>query len=182
MLNNSKNSIELTYRGGQEPDLIHRNAPEANLVGLELEYRKDISSKLSLSSNMSFIWSEVDLSSVDGIQNKIGQLRRPMAGQSPYIINFNAYYNFSESTNLALGFNTFGKRITVVGSAEQEKDVYEEPLNKLDLTLKHQINNIKLKLSVKNILSDDHVEKQNGLISKEYDKGMDISVSASFSL
>jgi outer membrane receptor protein involved in Fe transport len=177
-----ENPIELFYRASQQPDVTYKNVPNSDLLGLELEIRKHLMDNFSLSGNFSLIWSEVDFSNVRNAQAEVGQLKRPMYGQSPYSINLNAYYQLTELTDLSLSFNTFGKRISAVANNNQQEDAYELPFNKLDLSIQHKIESMRFKLSIKNILNDSFQEEQNDVIIREYKKGLDISLSASISL
>lgn len=113
------------------------NAPSANLYGVEAEFRKTLSfvgeefDNFTFSANASYIKSEVKVPTTVNIKGK-----RPMMGQSPYLLNAGLQYSSKDENpiGVSLLYNRIGKRIWVVGNV-RDPDVYERPRNVLDLQL-----------------------------------------------
>lgn len=176
-----ENPIELFYRITQNNEVRYDNVDEANLYGVELEARKDVTEQLRLSSNLSFIYSEV--SYADGASvGRQANSERAMFGQSPYTFNANAFYVLPKiNSELTLSFNTFGKRISAVGNNEQPDDEFEEPFNKLDVSFSKNFGKASINVSIENILNDDITYKQGDTITNQYEIGTTFSVGFNFS-
>ena len=111
------------------------NSNSAKLYGVELEFRRTLQflaeqfSNITFSTNASYMKSEVK---VPVTVNKTG--KRPLQGQSPYLINAGLQYNSKQvnATGISVLYNRIGKRIWAVGNV-QDPDIYEKPRNVLDL-------------------------------------------------
>jgi len=128
------------------PGFNFGNANSAYNVGAELEIRKSFEgvfgspflNKFSLNLNASLIKSEVDFGAdADLAQDQ----KRPLQGQSPYIINSGLVYN-DEVIGLQVGaaYNIFGQRIYAVGNY-LFPTIFELPRHALDLTFSKRIGN-----------------------------------------
>lgn len=134
------------------------NAISAYSVGAELEIRKSLSSWFETSFpkyfgvllNTSYIYSQVDFGGIAPGQSD----RRPLMGQSPYIINAGLFFdNQDKQIQANLQYNIVGKRLFAVGS-EFNPDIYEMPRNVLDLTVSKGIGKrLELKLGIQDILN-----------------------------
>ncbi len=176
-----ENPIEVFYRITQNNEVRYDNVESADLIGIELEGRKDISDRLRLNSNFSYILSQVNYAEGAAVGRQ-ANLERSMYGQSPYTFNVNAFYNMpSIESDLSVSFNTFGKRISAVGNNEQPDDEFEQPFNKLDVTFTKKFGNASLNASVENLLGDDVHFKQGGVTTNRYEIGTSFSLGMSFS-
>ena len=176
-----ENPIEIFYRITQNNEVRYENVKSATLYGVELEGRKDITEQLRLSTNFSYILSDVNYA--DGSSaGRQANSERPMFGQSPYTLNVNAFYLMpginSEAT---LSFNTFGKRISAVGNNEQPDDEYEQPFNKLDFNFSKNFGKASVNASIENILNDNIEYKQGDVITNRYDVGTTFTIGFSYS-
>lgn len=135
------------------------NSKGADNVGAELELRKELgfiapSSPVMKSFtglfNLTYVYSRVELNP-GGVQTS---QERPLAYQSPYILNAAVDYTNDESgTRLRLLYNVFGPRVSQVG-AFGLPDVYEQPRNLVDFTAAQKLgDHFDLKLAVENILN-----------------------------
>ncbi|MBO6623023.1 MAG: TonB-dependent receptor [Balneola sp.] len=176
-----ENPIEVFYRITQNNEVRYDNVESANLYGVEVEGRKDITEKLRLSSNFSYILSGVEYA--DGASaGRQANADRPMFGQSPYTLNMNAFYLMpSIDSELTLSFNKFGERISAVGNNEQPDDEYEQSFDKLDLSFTKNFRNASINASIENILGDNVVYKQGDIITNQYEIGTSFSISFSYS-
>ncbi|MFP4064896.1 MAG: TonB-dependent receptor domain-containing protein [Bacteroidales bacterium] len=147
-----------------------RNVGDAELMGVELEFRKDLDfissslEKFRLSGNLTWVWSSVEMSdselSARSTYAKKGQTiesRREMAGQAPYVINAGVLYNDPDNgIDAGLFYNLKGPTLTLVGSGLYP-DVYEDPFHGLNASFRKKIGknqNTTLDLKVSNILAD----------------------------
>jgi outer membrane receptor protein involved in Fe transport len=114
---------------------------------------------------------------------------RPMANQSPYIVNLNVGYdNPKIGTALTILYNAFGRRFyyNAVGASP---DIYEMPRHLVDLTFSQKlIGGLTLKAAAKNILNShfeaDYYYTGTGqkITFKKYDIGRTISLGLNYKL
>lgn len=205
-----ENPIEkflLPNPGNPSGDPVPVNGGNATNIGLELDLRASLIhvaetlKDFSVTANMSLIRSRLTqknaikvytlgsddptLFSPDFVASK----KRPMQGQSPYVVNIGLNYaNAVSRTDINLSYNIFGKRIAEIGTklndADGNKiydDVYEQPYNQLDLTVAQKLtNNLKLKGSWKNILDDTVTFKMGKYTTHTYKPGMSFSTSVTY--
>jgi outer membrane receptor protein involved in Fe transport len=163
------NSIEQRIRNsGSGVQFTYGNAEKAISVGAELEIRKSLTNlsdvkmiqDLSLVLNSSVIYSRVYLDE----EAFAGQdLKRPMQGQSPFLINAGLNYNNAEiGLQVNAQYNVIGKRIWVVGDKESLPTVYEMPRNVIDFTFTKSLGrHFELKGGVQDILNQKVRLKQD---------------------
>lgn len=143
------------------------NVPTAQSYGIELEFRKSLSfltkneksqlNNVAFFGNFAYIKSEVEVTTTNAGGEK-SVYKRPMQGQSPYIINGGVSYNHPTS-NLAttLVFNRIGERIFAVGNGDIP-ELYEAPRNVLDFSLSKKFyKKLEVKFTVSDILSNPQV-------------------------
>lgn len=118
---NFTNPIEQYILPGANRIYTFANANSAYVTGVEFDLRKNLGftgieffKNINLIANASFIKSEIK------INNSINQVeKRPLQGQSNYVINSGFYYeNFDNGVNASLTYNVFGPRIFLVGSKD----------------------------------------------------------------
>jgi TonB-dependent receptor len=179
------NPIEMILRTGTSgtPELYFDNVGDVVNYGAEFEYRmnlgilnkKDSSSFLkdiTVYFNGALIRSVMDLSAIAG-QAEYPDARRPLQGQSPYLINAGIFYAGPKDFNVNLSYNLVGQRIAIAGSV-QEPSVWENGRNVIDFQVSKIIKKkFELKLNVKDILAQDLVYFQDINKNKKYDKGVD---------
>ncbi|MEI6851307.1 MAG: TonB-dependent receptor [Bacteroidota bacterium] len=164
------NPIEsIIIPAGSDLNYSFANARAANSLGLELEFRKSFSflksnktfkflKDFSLVLNGAYIYSRVFFDKQQSLSNKG---KRPMQGQSPYIINAGLQYqNDKIGLQLNVMYNVIGKRIVFVGDVSTP-DIYEMPHNLLDFTFSQKIYKfISVKGGVQDILNQEIQLKQ----------------------
>ena len=149
-------------------EYTYQNAEKAFNYGFEAELRKTLSSsgfleKVSVVLNGALIKSEINFT------DKVTENTRPMAGQSPYILNAGIFYSDQEKSRLMVNllYNVIGKRIYIVGQREQYSpedipDLYEMPRHLVDFVVSKKIGKYaELKFSIKDLLNQSIVYKQN---------------------
>ncbi len=176
-----ENPIELFYRITQNNEVKYDNVSSASLIGIELEARRDISDRLRLNTNFSYILSQVNYE--DGqTEGRQANDKRTMLGQSPFTLNVSAFYTFPKiNSDITVSFNTFGKRISTVGNNEQPDDEFEQPFNKLDITFGKKFKNTSISASIENILGENVEFKQGNVVTNRYQIGTTFSLAIGFS-
>ena len=179
--------IEEVFLGDSDPVLTFANATRAENTGVEFEFRKYLSflsrslNNFSLSGNLSYIDSQIDLSNVT--ESSLTSDERPLQGQSPYVVNMMLDYDLEKyQSSVSLSYNVFGKRIAQVGTFGLP-DIYEQPFHELGLVASKKFDDsyaVKMKLS--NLLSEETEFTQGDKTLRTIDKGQAVSLglSASF--
>lgn len=181
----------------ESPQFGYINAENAYSYGFEAEIRKSFQGitpwkfidRLSTNLNASLIFTEVDLG--DGAVAQ--ESKRPLQGQSPYIINSALYYDHPGNLSVSAVYNLIGPRIFSVGDV-LFPTIYEMPRNSLDLSVTKELTTkSSLKLGVQNVLNSANQffqdSDRNGRIDKNVDQsivsfrsGQLVNVSFSYSL
>lgn len=171
--------------------ITYQNAKGARVAGVELEVRKGLGflapviKDLGVLGNLTLVSSRVELD--DAQAGDQTNQERPLAGQSPFVINAGLDYNGEATgTRARLLYNVFGPRIAQVGS-NGLPDVYERSRHLVDVTVAQRIGKrFDLKLAAENILNSPvrltHGNDANGAKSvvNEYRTGATFTLSATF--
>ncbi|WP_128547400.1 TonB-dependent receptor [Larkinella soli] len=149
------------------------NAKSARNYGVEVEFRKGFPNaagtflqNLQVVGNASLINSRIDLGDViqapdlsGAIQNYplagTTDIKRPLANQSPYLVNAGLYYADPKTTWEAnILYNVAGQRIFAVGNLDNPT-VYEMPRNVVDLNISKTFNKqFEVRLGIQDILNN----------------------------
>lgn len=178
-----KNPIEMSVQEYAPDEITFKNSPKAVVYGAELEFRVILGAllktdsvkflnNLSFFSNLSYIKSEVEVFNPGSTTEKY---KRPMQGQSPYIINAGFLYNDTE-----LGFsvgamvNRIGPRIFNIGS-KNEPDRWESGRTVLDFQASKQLlkNKLDIRFTIKDVLHQKLYFYQNGDSDNNFNKEKD---------
>ncbi|MRG92054.1 TonB-dependent receptor domain-containing protein [Polyangium spumosum] len=151
------NPIEQIIIPSNRGIVSYQNAKGAQNAGVELELRKNLGfispvvSDLGVLANLTLVHSRVSLDDA-GTSVQTNNVR-PLAGQSPYVVNAGLdYASDKRGTRLRVLYNVYGRRIAQVGSLGLP-DVYEQPRHLLDVTVAQRIGKfVDLKLSAENLL------------------------------
>jgi TonB-dependent receptor len=182
------------------PDLTYKtfqNALSAETYGIELEARKRIPfipinvGNGFISANATFANSEVVSNPVvtlyNGTEygNAASNTKRPLQGQSNFMLNAAIDMNFAHDYSFALSYNTFSKKISAIGTGVLG-DEYEFPFHSLNFTASKKFGPIKISLKAKNLLDSqitfgiidqgtDEIKVKNS-----YKPGRSISIGISY--
>jgi TonB-dependent receptor len=170
--------------------ISYQNAKGAVNTGLEAEARKSLDfagqalKDFSLLGNVTVVYSRVDLD-----QSQIGvqtSQSRPLAGQSPFVINMALDWNKeSWKSRARILYNVSGPRIASVGSMGLP-DIYEQPRHLVDLSYAQGIGQSwDVKATIENVL-DAPVRFTQGedgrFLTNRYNVGSTAWVSVTYSL
>ncbi|MEQ9187572.1 MAG: TonB-dependent receptor [Cryomorphaceae bacterium] len=157
-------------------------------VGVEA----DLLDNVTLGLNAALNHSKFSLGTSDSIQTSKGSLlatnaQRPMLGASPYLIASSMSYEIelgSVRSTITVAYSVFGPRIVLAGTYGKG-DVYERPVNTLDLVLKNTLSeHFDLNISIKNLLNPRIVQTQDiaekSFVINEYKMGINYSLSLSY--
>lgn len=185
--------IELFINSGStaaSKTMSYINAPKATVYGGEMEIRQNLGlinqgsaffKGLTAYVNLGLIKSEVDFSSL-----KLATIndRRPLQGQSPYLINGGLQYANADNDFLVnVLYNRIGRRMSVVGFGQfidgkfraDYPDIYEAPRDLIDIQISKKImrNKGEVKLNVNDLLNQAANFYQDLNNNKKYDRGND---------
>ncbi len=175
------NPIELFYRFTERTEVQYKNAKQANLYGIELEGRRNLTEQLQMVVNASYILSETQSKEEDRFRT--ANFERPMYGQSPYTVNVGAFYTIPRlNMELSANYNTFGERIVTVGMRRQPDDEYEQPFHTVDVGAKYRIGKFTVKADVENLLNQDVIYEQGDVVTNKYTPGVTYTFGISYNL
>jgi outer membrane receptor protein involved in Fe transport len=158
------NTIEnFIYADNSAYEIKTINYDKATNIGVEVEMRKKLDfisdrrlfKNLSFYLNASYIHSKVTVP--DSTLFIKGEMvtSRPLAGQSPYVVNVSLGYtstNGKFSANVL--YNTIGQRLYLVGQG-RISDVYERPRHLLDFQMSYAVSKrSEFRFAVKDILNN----------------------------
>ncbi|MEZ5393814.1 MAG: TonB-dependent receptor [Bryobacterales bacterium] len=181
--------IEQTIRATVGLLTTFDNATAARNYGVELEFRRGLDfigpklRQFSVSSNFTFVDSNIDLSEVQNIV--LTNLIRPMQGQSRYVGNFIAEWARPEWRSTARFYtNYFSRRISDVGVLGLP-DVYQEGVTTLDFVYELNLREDgkwKMRMNAQNLTNALWDWTQGGLTFQRYTMGRTFTVGTSFQI
>lgn len=150
-----------TFVTTESPQFSYINADYAYSYGTEIEIRKSLQGmtssnfldRFSLNANASLIFTTVNLGDAAVAQQK----KRPLQGQSPYIVNTALYYDdLPRGLNASATYNIIGTRIYSVGDV-LFPTIYELPRHSLDITVSKTIGSrATLKFGIQDVLDSSY--------------------------
>lgn len=178
--------VETALSGDAVPLAEPVNTDEAELYGVELEMRLALArlwpslNEWGVTGNLTLVDSETK------VTNSFNETtKRPLTGQSPYVVNAGVFMQTSSgATAASLMYNIFGRRLAYLGIG-QLPDIYEQPRTSLDakFSLAHGL----VKVGFENILNRAQEFKQDGVqdddpavTTDKFRTGRNASVSISY--
>ncbi len=157
------------------------NQEKADNYGVEIEFKKDLGfitekiKNLLFFSNIALIKSNITFNNLAASGNK-----RPLQGQSPYVVNGGLTYASAEKGwNFSLSANKTGRRIAFVGAPKLAKyglDIYENPRTIIDFQVAKQFKKFDIKFTLGDLLAQDLVFYQDIDDNKKYIAEKDNSI------
>ena len=175
--------IEQLIRGGTPHILSPVNSERGHDVGLELEARAALGriagrlKGLSVNSNLSFISSEVQLSST----SKLGSEKHPLQGQANSLLNAALVWSKPGGhTEASVLVARTGRRLVALATLPLP-DIYEEPSTTVDASVNFApIRNARVKLSGKNLFDWHYRQVQDGNDVVSYYAGRSVAIALSY--
>lgn len=171
--------------GSAANGITFRNALGAELTGVELDFSKNLIDRadilVSLSGNISYIDSEVDLDDNSLRLEGSDSLKRELQGQSPLLANIKLGFDDYESDQkFTLLVNYFDDRIYRVTRGENNGPEYEVGQVQIDLNYEKTFYSgddvMTFKAQVKNLLNEDVQWEQNDVVVESYKQGTSLSL------
>lgn len=161
------------------------NADRARNIGVELEARKGLGAlgrlfnPFTVFSNVTLMRSRIELRD-DGLSS-FQNPERPMVGQAPFVVNAGATYTSTGGrTSATVLYNVVGKRI-YSAAAVGLPDVYEQPRNVLDFSLRFPVyGGLSGKFDAKNLLDAEYRLTQGEVNREAYFTGRSFGVGLSW--
>jgi outer membrane receptor protein involved in Fe transport len=167
---------------GGAKTFTYGNAESAQNSGVELEFRKSLGGltksafldNITLLLNASYINSEINLGGIAAGQSD----KRPLQGQSPYLINTAVFYNnIKTGLQVNLLYNVIGKRIAYIGYTGYP-DIYDMPKNLIDINISKALSKkVTLKAYLNDILNQENLLLQDGNQDGKFDRINDQVIS-----
>lgn len=153
------------YRRAPSPEIQFTNVDQAELYGVEFEFRKDLAAlgtffqNFKLNTNLSFIESSMDVVEVTNLEPE----DRPFEGQPTFILNAALIYEDPiRGFDAVLAVNSTGDRLNIIGR-EGTPDIYDRGRTQLDFNISKKIGTkLDVKFTAENLLNDRY------LVSSEY--------------
>lgn len=200
------NPIELIGQpvaGGITQSFTYANGREAEIQGVEIDFRKELFDRFRVETNFFFIKSHVQVLSwetytfirsgaIDALNNTSAydptNISRRLQGQSDYVYNLKFDYFITKKKNQTLGlyYNFFGDRIYAVGS-NGVADAIERGVGLTDLVYSWKIDDrLDFKAAAKNIMDTRfRVYQRNGITGENdlflaYRTGVTFTMGATY--
>jgi hypothetical protein len=180
------NPIERVYLATSGTRTVkYVNAEEGRNYGVELELRKHLGflgeplRDLTLFTNATVMRSDVTIGTSEASKTND---ERAMVGQAPYVVNAGLTWATLGGVSATALYNRVGRRI--VSAAESPlPDVYEEPRDVIDLSLRFPIaGTLSGRVDAKNLLDEAHVVTQGDVLRESYRTGRSFTMGFSWGL
>lgn len=150
----------------QNFEIKYINTDDANVYGLEFEFRKKLDFVSSLRNvfaggNFTWVKSVVTIDSAElALIHQLDPDRgdtRPMMGQAPYIVNaFLGYMNTKMGLESNLAFNVTGPKLLIITKGATPY-IYEQPFPALNFNISKQLfEKFSIQFSAKNLLDPEY--------------------------
>ena len=180
----------------QNPELKWENVERADVYGLEFEFRKQLdfwnfSRDFQFGFNFSYIYSAVDIDSIElsaiRATDPNATFTRPMAEQSPYIVNaFLGYNNEKSGLDINLVYNVTGPKI-IINVKGGTPDIFAQPFNSLNMVANKTVSeHFIIGMKINNLLNESYSElytfKGQEYIYKQFKLGILLELSLKYQI
>jgi TonB-dependent receptor len=170
------------------------NADQTTILGFEFEGRKNFGfvhpwlDGLSLSTNAAWFPNKqttIQNEKLAGSTTTITNTKRAPTDVPDFIVNATLEYELPGLLTARLLYQTVGETLSFVGT-NGVGDAFEQRNDQLDavldIPLDEWINQpLKLQLTAENLLNDQHIQLQDGFVTRSYVRGIDFGVSLTYS-
>jgi len=174
---------------GSNNVLTFRNAAGANLLGVELEARKQLDiltealRDFSVITNLTLAHSRTDVGEYEFVTSP----SRPLVNQAPWVFNVSLDYENEVGTRARALYNVSGKKLVEVGS-DRVPDAYQHPEHSLDLIASQTFaEHWQVKAQAENVLNAQTLITQgkedapgDSNTVRRYKEGVDIGIGLSY--
>ncbi len=170
--------------------ITFQNAPDANLIGLELESRVGLRSlesalhNFALVSNLTLSRSRIQVEQTD--RDYLTNLSRPMVNQAPYVFNLALDFDHEEAgLQSRLSYNLSGPQLVQVGARGLE-DSWQQPAHSLDFNVKQNLgDHFNVGFKANNLLNPPYVQTSGRTrraynVERRYRDGVSFGIGAGY--
>jgi len=169
-----------------EPQTSWVNTDGAENFGAEVEVRKGLGAfwqrlePLTLFANATVMRSQIRLGG-DTLSASTND-ERPMVGQAPYVINTGlTYASRGGRASATVLYNRVGERIVAAAVNPIRFDLYEQPRDVLDISLRFPVAfGFAAKVDARNLLDSEYLVKQSHIIRERYTTGRVFGIGLSW--
>ena len=181
--------IETVQGAGSDDNIVltFTNAESADLMGIEVEWLKDLSSlgprffePFFFSGNITLSDSELTVGDVAfNLTNDV----RPMSQMSEYVANLQLGYDSNNGAHaFTIVYNTFGERLFFAGR-DGAPDAYEQPFDSLDFVYSfYPTDRVSLKFRMQNLLDEKLEIEQDNVTVLEQNVGTTAKIDVKWDL
>jgi hypothetical protein len=187
-----KNHIELVNSLG----VTWQNVDKSYVAGIECEGKKLLWKNFEIRANCTFLYSQTNLvrKRLDisgGVKSYIPEdtIKRPMFGQSPYVINVIVTHNFEKAgLTTTLSYNVQGEKLVLASNNKEIPDIYELPRHMFDIRISKKLSKyFSTSFTVRDILNSTLTRAYNypegfTLDYDRYNFGTNYSLSIAYKL
>ena len=156
----------------------YENAKGARNIGFEVEGRKSVGPFVLLGFNYTYTNSEIELER--GAAQIQTNLNRPLAGQSPHVVNgMVEVRNRARDLSGRVLVNFYDDRISDVG-VFGTPDILEEGRTTLDVVVTKTFGTWALRLTGTNLTDSEWLFSQGGELQRAYKEGRTVGLSVSY--
>lgn len=172
--------------------ITYQNAEAANLIGAEIEARKNFGfiadplEDLSIIGNLTLATSEVVIDTTDPAATNLRSLERPLTNQAPWVVNLALDYDHEEiGFQVRALYNVIGPRIAIP-SENPIPDIYYQPRHELGATVSQRIvEGLRVKVTGNNLLNSEFrytftSQNTDENLHRRWREGIRASLSASY--
>jgi TonB-dependent receptor len=178
------NPIEQFRKVAADETSSFLNTNDAENYGIEIEALKYLDfiegwEHFFVGGNLALIESEVTIP--EGQKGLLTNDKRPLQGQSDFIVNLNfGYENLKKGIVATLLYNISGEYISELGTFGRD-DIYRQPASRLDFVYRQEFaDNWKFKFEAENLLDPEIEYEQGGKVTRNYEEGRKFSVGIDY--
>ncbi|MCG9873994.1 MAG: TonB-dependent receptor [Leptospiraceae bacterium] len=198
-LSNAIEVVGLPAAGGISQSFSYTNAPNAEIRGIEFDFRKDFLDKFRFETNFFFIKSHVQVlpweqfiliktGTIDQLNRSAAfdptNISRGLQGQSDYVYNLKFDYFITKKKNQSIGlyYNFFGDRIYAVGS-NGTPDAIERGVGITDIVYSWKLDDrLDFKAAAKNIMDTRFKVFQKNQVTGQEDLFLSYRTGVTFTM
>lgn len=170
--------IERVVIASAQPLASFQNAESARNFGFEFEVGRQLTDRIYVNANYTYVSSEVTLRQEQF--NTQTSTERPLAGQSDHLFNVMGEYAQGGFSGRVL-YNFMGDRISDVGSSGAP-DVIEEGRGTLDVVVLQRLGRLSLRVSLENLTDEQYTFTQGGEDQRTFKLGRTFGIGVAYSI
>ncbi len=180
----------------QNDEFTWDNMNQAKVYGFEFDVRKKLTPvnplrNMYVGLNFTYVYSEVSIDSLELASIRAtdpgAKDTRPMAGQSPYILNASVgYSNADNGLDVNLTYNVSGPKL-IINVSGGTPDIYQQPFNNINLVVsKRVLKRFNVSFKATNLLNPQNKQtytyRGEEYISRQYKMGSVFEIGVKYEI